>query len=321
MIQIFSVTAPIFVLIALGFVIARKGLLPRESVAPLGRFILYLAIPALIIRALTSQDLFASIEPMFLVAYGGGAVLTFLTGFVVSRYVLGNPLPLSGLVSLGVSLPNTVFVGYPLLLQVFGEASSVAFAMAITLENLVLMPLAFFLLEVGVGSADGEGRRALSAAKSIAMRLISNPMILAIFIGGCISVSGVPLPGFLARSIDLLAMAGPATALIYIGASLAGTSPRGNLGEVAVVTTGKLVLHPALTVLVVLLLPPFDARLQAAAILLASAPMLTIFPIIGARYGYGTLTARILMISTALAFVSISLILWLGDGWLHTVGS
>ena len=319
MFQILSVTAPIFVLIGLGFAIAKKGFLPRETLAPLGRFILYLAIPALIFRTLSSRDLFAEVEPLFLLAYGGSACVSFLLGFLVSRYVLRNSLALSGLVSLGVSLPNTVFIGYPLLTQVFGDATSAAFAMAISLENLVLMPLAFFLLEVGVGTEDGESKRPLDAIRAIARRLATNPLILALLVGAVVSLLHIPVPAFLAKTVDLLAMAGPATALIYIGASLAGASPRGDLGETTFVTVGKLVIHPSLAALAVFVLPPFDPKLQAAAILLASAPMMSIFPIIGARYGFGTFAARIMMICTATAFVTISTILWLGGGWLHAL--
>ncbi len=314
MLQILSITAPIFLLIGLGFAVTKGGLLSRDFVPPLGRFILYLAIPALIFRALSTRDLFASIEPLFFAAYGGGACLSFLFGFLVSRFLLRNPLPLSGLVSLGVSLPNTVFIGYPLLTQVFGDATAAAFAMAITLENLVLIPLAFFLLEVGVGSSVGAARSAGAAARSIARRLATNPMILAILVGATVAVLHLPIPAFLAKSINMLAMAGPATALIYIGASLAGTSLRGDLGEVGLVTVGKLVVHPVLTALMVFLLPPFEPSLQTAAVLLSSAPMLSIFPIIAAGYGYGPFGARTLMVCTAAAFVTISAVLWLSAG-------
>ncbi|MCF8479320.1 MAG: AEC family transporter [Rhodospirillum sp.] len=308
MLQILTITAPIFVLIGLGFAVARAGFLPKEAIPPLGRFILYLAVPAVLFRALSTNDLFSTVDPLFLVAYGGAAICSFLLAVGYSLFVARDSLGLSALMGLGASLPNTVFVGYPLLSQVFGDAVSPALIMALLVENLLLMPLALFLLEVSQGL--GGGRSFGGALKGIGGRMVTNPMMVAITVGGVVSVLAIPVPAVLAKCVDLLAMAGPATALIYIGATLAGTRIEKMPREELRVTLSKLVIHPALAIGAVWLLPPFDPLLQTAVIVLSSAPMLGIFPIMGARYGHGPLCARAQTLCTGLAFLTISLLLW-----------
>jgi predicted permease len=305
--QILTITAPIFVLIGLGYGVARQGFLPREALPPLGRFILYLAIPALIFRALSTNDLTTAVEPLFLLAYGGAAVASFGVAFAASRILARDPLSLSALLGMGACVPNTVFVGYPLLFQVFGDAVAPAFIMALMVENILLLPLALFLLEMSRGT---EGATVGRAIRTIGGRLASNPMLIAIVVGGVVSLGGVPVPTILAKCVDLLAMAGPATALLYIGASLAGTRIEKLPREEVAVTLSKLVVHPALAIGAVLLVPPFDPMLQTGVIVLSSAPMLGIFPILGARYGHGPVCARALTLCTGLAFVTASLVLW-----------
>ncbi|WP_413205231.1 AEC family transporter [Rhodospirillum sp. A1_3_36] len=308
MLQILTITAPIFILIGLGYVLARTGWLPKDAIPVLGRFILYLAVPALIFRALSTNDLFSTVAPLFLLAYGGAAICSFLLASAFSLFIARDGLGLSALIGLGASLPNTVFVGYPLVSQIFGEAVAPAFIMALLVENLLLMPLALFLLEAAQGL--GGGRSLGAAARAIGKRVITNPMMVAITLGGVVSVLAIPVPVVLAKCVDLLAMAGPAMALVYIGASLAGTQIKKMPREELTIALSKLVAHPLLAFGAVALLPSFDPLLQSAVIILSSAPMLGVFPIMGARYGHGPLCARALTLCTALAFLTISIILW-----------
>ena len=68
-------------------------------------------------------------------------------------------------------------------------------------------------------------------------------------------------------------------------------------------------LLPLLVLLLVWALPNFDPKLQFSAILLAAMPMMTIYPVIGAHYGYRNFCAGTLLATTTLSFFSISAIL------------
>ena len=88
MLDVLLIIAPIFIAIAIGYGVAKAGALPKESVNGLGVFVLYVAMPALIIKALGRNPLTEVIDLRYLAAYGGGWAIVFGLGFVLSPFGL-----------------------------------------------------------------------------------------------------------------------------------------------------------------------------------------------------------------------------------------
>jgi len=91
---------------------------------------------------------------------------------------------------------------------------------------------------------------------------------------------------------------------------------RGMRSQVALITVGKLLLHPAAVWAAVLLLPmmglpALTGELRAAAVLSAAMPMLGIFPLLAQRHGHEGFAAAALLAATVLSFFPLSAILWL----------
>jgi hypothetical protein len=83
------------------------------------------------------------------------------------------------------------------------------------------------------------------------------------------------------------------------------------LGDVALVAVGKLAVHPLAVLVLLLLLPPIDPRLGAAAVAYASMPMLSIYPILAQKYGLQGFCAAALLVTTLASFATISATLWM----------
>ena len=101
----------------------------------------------------------------------------------------------------------------------------------------------------------------------------------------------------------------PAAALFFVGGVLVGIDVKGRLGAIGAVAIGKLVLNSLLVAGFIFLLPDFDRQLQVSAIIIAAAPMLAIYPIIGSRCGMEQESASKLLVATVASFVTISVIL------------
>ncbi|MEM8936232.1 MAG: AEC family transporter [Pseudomonadota bacterium] len=307
--DILSATTPIFGLIALGYAIVRGGIVERDLMLGVGRIVLVVAMPALIFKAVSETSVSAIAQPHFLTAYGAGAVGAFVLIFGIFRIFFASAVTPAALRGMSASYPNSIYIGYPLIIYVFDDPPVAAFAMALLVENLILLPLCLIVMDVG-SSAPDKGSPA-QLAKSITARIIRNPLILAIVAGITASGFGLTAPGPIDATITLLAQAAPAMSLLFIGGVLVGVSLKGNRPAIATVAAGKLILHPLLVALAIVLLPDFDPTLQAAAILLAAAPMATILPLIGARYGEGPQTAVFLSVATIASFVTIAGVIWL----------
>lgn len=140
-------------------------------------------------------------------------------------------------------------------------------------------------------------------------RLATQPILLAIVLGSVFSLLGFGLPDIVSSGLGFLAEASAGVALFVIGGSLVGISIKGDVWKISWVTVGKLCVHPLLVALMVWLLPPFDRQLQVIAILTASMPMLSIYPVVAGNYLDPARYAATLVVATLLSFVSISIVL------------
>ncbi|MRK22103.1 AEC family transporter [Pseudomonas sp. JG-B] len=302
MFQILGITAPIFILIGIGYLSARGRLVSPEQVLGMGKFVITFALPALVIRALLEKPLDEVFDATYLLAYGIGSQVVFWGGFLFSRLVRKDSLSGSALAGLGMSVSNSGFIGYPIVAMVLGSPAAVALALGMLVENLLMIPLALALAELG--RQNGSGLRA--ALLDTFLRLLRNPVIISISIGLGLALLGVRLPSVPAKVVEMLAMASAPVALFVIGASLNGLRTGGLIKDVAQLSIGKLLLHPLVVLLSFQLLPPVDPVLRIAGVLFACSPMMSIYPILGQRYGLEGRCAAALVVCTILAFVSIS---------------
>lgn len=309
MLQILAITTPIFLLIAVGYLFTRSGLATREQVAGMGRFVITLALPALVLKALTERPLHQVFDRNYLLAYGLGSLAVFALGFAFARLLRRDSVSGSAITALGMSMSNSGFIGYPVVVMVLGPTAAVGLALGMMVENLLMFPLALMLAEAGEQLGGGLRAALLGTAK----RLLSNPIIIAISLGLLLALADVQLPLVLQKAVDMLAQASAPLALFVIGGSLVGLKAGGLIGDVLQVSVGKLILHPLAVLLCFTWLPVSDPKLQVAGVLFACAPMMSIYPIVGQRFGLQGRCAAALLGATVLSFVTISLfIAWLG---------
>ena len=307
MLAIVSITTPIFLLIAIGYAAVRWRVLPYEAIPGLGRFVLYFAMPGLILHTLSSMQFSEVLDFSFIIAYGLGSLLMLGLGLLISLKVFKNEPVLAALKAMGVSMSNTPYFGFPVLLQVVGGTAAQAFSMALLVETILIIPLCMALLEFATSRSTGMslGRVLIKLHK----HMLSNPLLIAIVVGMLISALDITLPDPVNITLEMLGRSSATVALFVIGASLVDSPLKGKLGGITPMLIGKLIAHPLMVVFLIWLLPPFDPKLQLAAVLLAAMPMMSIYPIFGSQYGYRNFTASTLMLTTVCAFFTISGIL------------
>ncbi len=309
---VFAVTTPIYLLVAVGFVSVRLGWMAPADMRVLGRFTAQFGVPALLFRSISRQPLGSVLNGDYLAVYAAGSMTAMFVVMLLAWRVWGRPVSLAALQGLGASGSNSAFIGYPIVLQVIGPTAGVALALCTLVENLLVMPLALALADSGNGD-----RRPGAVLQSTLCLLVRNPMILAICAGLTVSALGWHIPAVLDQTVSLAAAAAPPTALFVIGGSLVGLQLSEIRGDIALIAFGKLLLHPLCVLVFVLLFPPEQPLLGAAAILFAAMPMLSIYPVLAQRHGHERLCAAALLAATVSSFVSISLLIaLLPPAWL-----
>ena len=306
MLEVFNITAPIFLIIGLGWAAVRGGVFRFEELRGAAKFVMKIGLPALVFFAIAGKPFREVFNVVYLLGYGGATLALFVLGALLVR-LRGGDGTLSALGGFSVSFSNTGFIGYPLLAMVIGEAAAPYFAMNVLVENMFLIPLFFLLAD----SAGGQGRGRLKTLLPVAKNLLKNPIILAQFAALPFALGWLPLPGVLLKTSSVLAAGAAPVALFVIGGSLVGLKLGGKLADILLLTLLKLVVFPLLTVLFLLLLGAGRDMLFAGA-LLSCVPMASMVAIVHSQYGHEQRGAAIMLLTTVLSFASISLVLLFG---------
>lgn len=322
MLDILAITGPIYLCIAAGYASVRWNLFTKADMRVFGKFVIQIALPALLFNALASRPLGEVVHPGYLLAFTAGSLALIGLALWFARTVLRKGLTESAYVAMGMTCSNSGYVGYPVMLLLFGPLGGVILALNLIVENLIKLPLLFTLADAG--AHEGERPSLLQALKQTGERLVRNPMIVAIFAGFVVALLGWQLPAVITRTVTLFSAASSGMALFIIGGTLVGLQVKGMRRQVSLIAVGKLLLHPlavfaAVSLLPLLGLPAVDGDLRTAAVLSAAMPMLGIYSILAQRHGFEGFTAAALLATTAASFFSLSAILWLmrhSAGWL-----
>ncbi|MCY0967011.1 AEC family transporter [Parathalassolituus penaei] len=310
MLNVLFVTTPIFILIAIGFLVVKRGILKPSEVPTLGRLVTMVLLPSLIFVSLSQRSFDEVMNGTYLLLYGIGSVGLFMGVLLYCHLKRGQPFVSSTLNALASTCSNSGYIGFPLVTALVGPTATVALALCMIIENAVIIPLALVLAETG---QNRKGSVLMSVFKTLAL-LVKSPVSLSITAGLLASILEIQLPGPLLKAVQMTAGASGALALITIGGMLAGLSLsalKGSMAEILTPAVGKLVLHPLVMMILLLIFPDFDPQLQVAAVAMACSPMLSIYPILSAKYGYDGVAAATLLVGTIASFFTISFAFWL----------
>ena len=314
MLPIFSVTFPFFALVLFGYLAARRRMLPLEAIPGLNGFVLFFALPCMLYRfgATTpiAQLLDYSVFAVWLLC--GLVLVGFTIAVTLNERIRWNDASFGALVA---AFPNTGFMGVPLLVALLGAQAAAPLIVSMLVDMVITTSLC-----IALSRLDGADKHGMAVALKNALRgMLTNPMPWAILLGGVASYIQFELPGPVNKTVGLLADAASPVALFTIGAVLARSQiltaeskhPPIPLRDFVPVAAFKLLLHPLLVLLVgigaVQLGVPLSRFALTVMVLAAALPSASNVSLLAERFGADNgRIARIIMVSTAVAFLSFS---------------
>ncbi|MBV0913617.1 AEC family transporter [Anianabacter salinae] len=309
MLSVLGITFPIFAAIAIGNVAVWKGPFAPSDMRILGKYVLNIALPALLFNAVATRDLGAVLQPGFLIVMGA-STLTIILGAWFGLRLAGIGPARRAIAGLGMAGPNSAYVGYPVLLLALPDVAETVLALNLLVESFLMLPLVMALLDL---SRPGTGRGLLRAVGASFVDTLRRPFVIGLIAGLVVSLLRVNLPEPVLRLTSLLGASASALALVVIGGTLYGLPVRGDLGLATVIALGKLVLHPLCVMMFAVLFTsfglPLSPEMRAAAILSAAMPMLSIYPVLAQPYGHEGIASIALLLATAGAFVTLTVLL------------
>lgn len=232
----FDAFALVLAMLVLGYLFQRLRVLPDNAAQTLNLVVLYVCLPAAVLRYAPRLHL----EPALL---GVAAVPWLLLGATVlvvgalSRW-LNFRRDEHAVLLLTVALGNTSFLGYPLTRALIGEH---ALPYAVVYDQFG----AFLILSIfGLWVLARYGSDTRPSARDMALRIVKFPPLWALLIG--FSVMPADPPSAIAGALQRLSDALLPLAMLTIGLSVKLALPRDELKPLACGLALKLALMPAL---------------------------------------------------------------------------
>lgn len=302
----------LFLLIVIGYIVGKMNIISVSGQRELSNFVLKVTMPATIILALQ----FEFTRERFAIATNiiGIAAFAYL-GMIVLSKVIRNIYDLDeaqrDIVETGMVLPNTSFMGYPIVLSLLGEE---ALFYAVLGTGLI-----FEIVAWTYGSSMINRSTGVDFRKNIVKNIVLSPGILSIIIGFTLFVFSITIPEPINTTMRLLSSATSPLAMIVVGILLS----RSNIKEclttkkLYVISIVKLLVFPIL-LFFVLKFMGFTGMKIIIPVVMLSTPTAAYVAIFAGNVNNNTkLASQIVFVSSLLSLITIPIMVYLVSGYIN----
>jgi malonate transporter len=296
----------VWAIAALGYLLARAGILGEHAPQVLGRLAFAVATPALLFVTLSRTSL-DRILTGSLLAFVTSTVLVGAVYALIARLVWKRSTGAVTIGTLAASYVNAGNMGLAVAAYVLGDVSLVV--PVLVFQVLLAAPLALTVLDL----AGGQGRPSL---RRLALLPARNPLMIASAVGFAVAASGWTPPALLMEPFELVGAAAVPAALLAFGMSLPGARPLRPGPEAPdryLAVTLKIVVQPLLAYLIGRFLIGLSDGALFAAVVTSALPTAQNVFVFALRYRESETLARdVVMLSTvasALAMLTAAIFL------------
>jgi predicted permease len=299
---------PIFLLALAGYLLGRsKSDQTGELSRALSNIAFLLFIPALLFRTTARIDVahldFKALSVFFVpTVLLMGALFAWNRG----RRLSGDDATIR---ALSVTFGNTVQIGIPVVVAVFGERGLAIHAAIIAVHSLVLISIATVMMEWS-RARRGEHESYWATARQVVRQTVIHPVILPVLAGYLWNLIGLPIPGPVDATLIILAQAAVPLCLVLIGLSLAHYGVEGVMKQAMQLAGIKLLIHPALVAIAAFGVASLDRTTASVTVMCAALPVGSNALLFAQRYRVAEKeTTAAIVVSTVAYALTISILL------------
>ncbi|TYC53696.1 AEC family transporter [Rhodobacterales bacterium] len=315
--QTFTIVTPVFLLIGIGYCLARFGVFGPSVSAALGQFVYTVSIPALIFRTLIAADLSDGLPVSLWATYFIGIATAWALGSVIIRKGFARDARAGVIGGISAAFANTVLVGLPIVAAVYGDAGLVPLLLIVSIHLATMTIVIAVAMERAAATDRGEVSPPLAQLVTGAGKsLLTNPLIIAILLAFLWRFGGMAMPEIPLSVINRIGSTALPLALLSLGMSLVQYGMRGNILPGLLLSIVKVLIMPAVVFCLgafVFHLPPLWTTV---ATLTAACPTGVNAYIFANRYGTGhAMSANTITMTTLCALATTSLWIWFLESW------
>ena len=228
--------APMFLIMAVGIAVKRKGLFEDEEIKKLNKLVFRVLLPMLMFNNLYGAEVGDAFD---------GKLISFCFGMILAVFLATTAIVMKiepsnksrGAMIQAIYRSNFVILGLPIVSNLFDGEKLATTAVAVTVVVPLYNVLAVIVLETFRGGK--------AEIKPILLGIAKNPLIIGALAGAATIPLHLHLPGFLESTINSLASAATPLALLALGMSLNLESLKTSRRNLIICVVGRLIAVPA----------------------------------------------------------------------------
>lgn len=307
-----NATVPVFLLMVLGFVLRKTGLIDDGFAAKMNRFVFLVPLPVLVFEDLATVDFSRVWNAGFVLFCFAATLVSIALASAVS--FLWKDKSIRGEFIQASYRSSAAILGIAFIQNIYGDAGMAPLMIigSVPLYNIMaVVVLSFFQPEHGKPE---HGKPDRAVWKKTALGIVTNPIILGIAAGLVWSALRMPMPHILEKLVSDVGSTATPLGLMAMGATFDGKKALGRAKPAVTASAMKLVLFAALFLPAAVWLGFRREELVALLVMLSSATTVSCY-VMARNMGHeGVLTSSVVMLTTLFSAFTMT-------GWLFLLRS
>jgi len=303
----FNGVLTIMLIIGVGFGMERKGWVSEPCITFVSRLVNYVSLPTFMITSILGR-----FDREKLLGMVDGLTVPFITMIaayciarLMAKFLVSNPRH-RAIFIIGVAFSNTIFIGLPLCVALFGE-------IAVPYIMLYYMANTFLFWTVGVHDLAADNGTEVPLLSKETLKSVFSPSLIGFLTGVSMALLNMNLPAPIFRAFSILGSMMTPLAMIFIGIGMSRNdwSSFHIDKELVFAVAGRFVVCP-LIVLAMIPLFPMEPLMARVFVIMSAMPAMANISIVSQHYGgdYQYAAMQVAVTTVAAIFV-LPVYMWL----------
>ena len=299
-----NVVAPLFVLMATGYLARKIKFVSEPFLADLNKFVFKFCLPLMLFSDIwgSYKGDFSNTRLIF-TSIIGTLIVIAISFFIVPLFIKKKGQ--RGSMIQGIYRSNFIIYGLPLATGMYGQESVITISMLMV----IMIPL-YNVAAVIILSTYSETGKHKITVKSIVKDVVTNPLILGCTFGLLAGICQLKLPEFIHSPLNMFAAISTPLALFVMGGEFRFSRLGGDIMKVISATIARLVIVPLIAIVIFVMMGFRNVELSVLLCIFATPTAMASY-IMSKNMGCdGQLSAQIVVLTTACSCFTIFLFIF-----------
>ena len=308
-----NVTIPIFLVILLGYILRKIGLINENFVSIANKYVFKCALPVMLFQDIAFTDTLRSAKGSFVLFCALVTIAMFLLVWLCS-YVFLKDKSLVGAFAQAGARGSAAILGVAFVENISGSAGMAPLMIVSAVPFFNILSVIILTFSADLNKSAGEKKSHGAVIKKSLFNIVTNPIIIGILLGIPFALLNVKFPAIATRTMDYVARTATPVALIAIGGGFDKQEATRRVKPAIWASLIKLVILPAVFLPLAVLFHFASSEMVAILIMLASPTTVSCYIMAVNIENDGPLTSNVILLTTIFSSVTLT-------GWIFILRS